>query len=78
MRYSDWWSLATEYSQPLLGLMICVFATWVWHRDLVLEEIRSGHPDVEQSLFWKIWPHYAKYCCPILILVLLAQSFINS
>ncbi|TNE93258.1 sodium-dependent transporter [Porticoccus sp.] len=71
-------TLATEYSQPLLGLMICVFATWVWHRDLVLEEIRSGHPDVEQSLFWKIWPHYAKYCCPILILVLLAQSFINS
>ncbi len=71
-------TLATEYSQPLLGLLICVFATWVWHRDLVLEEIRNGHPDVEHSLFWKVWPFYAKYCCPLLILVLLAQSFASS
>ncbi|WP_461515880.1 sodium-dependent transporter [Porticoccus sp.] len=67
-------TLTTEYSQPLLGLLLCVFATWVWHRDMILEEIRSGHPEVEYSLFWKIWPSYAKYCCPLLILLVLAQS----
>jgi len=67
-------TLTTEYSQPLLGLLLCVFATWVWHRDMVLDEIRNGHPEVEHSLFWKIWPSYAKYCCPLLILLLLAQS----
>lgn len=67
-------ALTTEYSQPLLGLLLCVFATWVWHRDMVLDEIRNGHPEVEHSLFWKIWPAYAKYCCPVLIMLLLAQS----
>ncbi|MEZ5530215.1 MAG: sodium-dependent transporter [Porticoccaceae bacterium] len=70
-------TLTTEYSQPLLGLMLCIFATWVWHRDLVLEEIRSGHPEVEHSLFWKIWPGYAKYCCPVLIALMLGQSLIG-
>ncbi len=67
-------TLTTEYSQPLLGLLLCVFATWVWHRDMILEEIRSGHPEVEYSLFWKIWPGYAKYCCPLLIALVLSQS----
>ena len=67
----------TEYSQPLLGLMLCIFAAWVWHRDHVLEEIRNGHPEVEHSLFWKIWPGYVRYCCPLLIAATFAQSFIG-
>lgn len=70
-------SLTTEYSQPLLGLMICVFATWVWHRDHVLNEIRQGHPLVADTLFWKIWPGYVRYCCPLLIIIILAQTLFN-
>ena len=70
-------TLTTHYSQPLLGLMLCVFATWVWRRDRVLEEIRRGLPDVQHSLFWRIWPGYAKFCCPALILLVLAQSLMN-
>jgi NSS family neurotransmitter:Na+ symporter len=70
-------TLTTEYSQPLLGLMMCIFATWVWHRDQILNEIRNGHPRIEVSLFWKIWPGYVRYCCPLLILIMLAQTIIN-
>lgn len=60
-------SLATEYSQPLLGMLLCIFAGWLWHRHHLLEEIRRGFPNVEDHLFWKIWPTYVKFVCPILI-----------
>ena len=60
-------SLATEYNQPLLGMILCIFAGWLWHRHQLLEEIRKGFPDVEARLFWKIWPTYVKWVCPLLI-----------
>lgn len=64
-------SLATEYSQPFLGMMLCIFAGWLWHRHHLLEEIRNGFPDVENGLFWKIWPTYVKWVCPVLIAAVL-------
>ena len=67
---------ATQYSQPLLGLMICVFAGWIWHRDQVLGEIKQGFDGAEQSLFWKIWPHYVRFICPLAILVVFARSLL--
>ena len=70
--------VTTEYSQPLLGLMLCIFAAWVWHRDHVLEEIRNGHPEVEHSLFWKVWPAYVRYCCPVLIAATFAQALFGA
>lgn len=60
-------SLTTEYSQPLLGMMLCIFAGWLWQRHHLLQEIRNGFPDVENHLFWKIWPGYVKFVCPVLI-----------
>lgn len=69
--------LATQYSQPLLGLMLCVFAGWVWHRSNLLEEIKSGCPDIEQTIFWKIWPSYVKYVCPLAILTLFVHQFLS-
>lgn len=63
----------TEYSQPLLGLFFCVFAAWIWNRNGVLDEIRQGSPDAESGLFWKIWPFYVKYICPVAILAMYFQ-----
>ena len=68
--------LTTVYSQPLLGVMLCVFVGWVWHRDNLLKEIKEGQPDVEQTLFWKIWPNYVRFICPLLILATFLQSII--
>jgi NSS family neurotransmitter:Na+ symporter len=66
-------SLTTEYSQPLLGFFFAVFVGWIWHRNGVLAEIRQGCPDAEQGLFWKIWPFYVRYICPLAILAVYAQ-----
>ena len=66
-------SVTTELSQPLLGLAFCVFAAWIWRRDEVLKEIRKGSPNAENGIFWRIWPFYVKFVCPIAILVVYFQ-----
>ncbi|MDA0689741.1 MAG: sodium-dependent transporter, partial [Proteobacteria bacterium] len=63
----------TEVSQPLLGFAFCIFVAWIWRRNDILEEIKQGDPDVESGLFWKIWPFYVKYICPVAILVVYFQ-----
>jgi NSS family neurotransmitter:Na+ symporter len=66
--------VTTRYSQPLLGFMFCIYAGWVWHRDSVLKEVRKGNPEVENTLFWKIWPTYIKFVCPVIILGIFVQT----
>lgn len=63
----------TEYSQPLLGLFFAVFVGWIWHRKGVLEELQKGHAGVEHTLFWKLWPFYIRYICPLAILAVYVQ-----
>ncbi|MEH6588138.1 MAG: sodium-dependent transporter [Halioglobus sp.] len=70
-------AFTTRYSQPLLGFMLCLFAGWVMHRNTLLEELRKGNPEVEQGLFWKIWPWYVKFFCPVIILAIFAQSLLG-
>lgn len=67
-------SLTTQWSQPLLGLVLCIFAGWVWRRNDILQEIKSGHPDAENSMFWKIWPWYVRFVCPVVIAVMFVRS----
>ncbi len=64
----------TVYSQPVLGILLCVFVGWIWHRNHVLKAIKSGMNDVENSFFWKIWPMYVRFICPLLILANFVQS----
>lgn len=66
-------TLTTEFSQPLLGLFFAVFVAWIWHRNAVLEEIRQGFPDAASSLFWRIWPFYIKFICPLAIIAIYLQ-----
>ncbi len=67
-------TVTTRYSQPLLGFMFCVYAGWVWRRNSLLQELRKGYPQVEEGLFWKIWPWYVRVVCPLIILGIFAQS----
>lgn len=66
--------VTTQFGQPLLGLMCCIFAGWLWHRGDLLQEIKQGLPEAEHTLFWKVWPWYIKYVCPICI----GLVFLNS
>lgn len=69
-------NVTTVYSQPLLGIMFCVFVGWVWHRDNLLQELKRGHPEIAASWFWRIWPWYVKFVCPLLILGTFVQSLV--
>ncbi len=60
---------ATEYSQPLLSLCLCLFVGWIWHRHKLLSELMQGYPEIETSLFWRWWPTYVRFICPLGILV---------
>ena len=66
--------LTTRYSEPLLGIALCIFAGWVLSRHKILAEIKQGLPNAEQTLFWKVWPVYVRYFCPALILITFIQS----
>jgi NSS family neurotransmitter:Na+ symporter len=66
-------TLTTEWSQPLGGLFFCVFVAWIWNRNALLAEISEGYPDVQASLFWKVWPFYVKFICPLAILAVYFQ-----
>ncbi|MCF2856245.1 sodium-dependent transporter [Pseudoalteromonas sp. SMS1] len=66
--------LTTQFAQPLLGMLCCIFAGWIWHRSKLLQAIKEGNETVENTLFWKIWPWYIKFVCPLAI----GLVFINS
>lgn len=63
----------TEVSQPLLGLSFCIFIGWIWNRSEILKEIQHGSANAENGLFWKIWPFYIKFICPLAILIVYFQ-----
>ncbi len=67
-------TLATEYGQPIIAMLCCVFVGWIWHRSEILAEIKQGNDDVENSLFWKIWPWYPKFICPTAIAIVFIHS----
>jgi NSS family neurotransmitter:Na+ symporter len=67
-------TLATEYGQPIIAMLCCVFVGWIWHRSEILKELQQGNEQVEHTLFWKIWPWYTKFICPTAILIVFVHS----
>jgi len=69
-------NFATQFSEPLIGILFCFFVGWVWKRNNILAELKEGSPDMEQTFFWKVWPAYVRFVCPTIVLTLLVRSFI--
>jgi NSS family neurotransmitter:Na+ symporter len=67
-------SISTEYGLPIIGILSCLFVGWIWHRNEILGELRQGNNEVENSLFWKIWPWYIKFVCPVTIALVFFHS----
>ncbi len=67
--------LTTKYSEPLIGILFCLFAGWVWKRNELLTELKQGAPDMENTFFWKVWPAYVKFVCPVIVLAVFMHSF---
>lgn len=68
--------VTTVYLQPLLGAVWAVFVGWIWHRNKLLGEIKQGNPEIADSLFWKIWPWYVRFICPVAILMVFIYPLI--
>ena len=69
-------TFTTEFSEPIIGILFCLFVAWVWRRDHLLTELKQGNPNIEQGLFWKVWPAYVRLVCPLLVLAILVRSFV--
>jgi NSS family neurotransmitter:Na+ symporter len=67
-------ALTTRYSQPLLGLALCLFAGWILFRNSVLMQMRAEDPAMARSFFWRVWPWYVRFICPLFIVLMLVQS----
>jgi len=67
-------SLTTQYSQPLISLIMCLFVGWIWRRNKLLNELRQGNEHLESTIFWRLWPHYVKFVCPIIIAAMFIQT----
>ena len=67
-------TISTRYSQPVLGIAVCIFAGWIWRRDALLQELRKNDTNADDSLFWRIWPFYVKWFCPAIIGAIVIQS----
>ena len=60
----------------MIGLLLCIYAGWIWRRNELLTEISLGCPEMESSMFWKIWPTYVRVVCPIIIIIMFYQSVV--
>lgn len=67
-------TLATEYGQPIIAMLCCIFVCWIWNRNGILKELQEGNESVEHGLFWKVWPIYTKYVCPTAIAIVFIHS----
>lgn len=64
-------TLTTVYMQPLLGLVFGILLTWILRQHYLLKALQDGAPEIQTSMFWKIWPWYVKFICPVLILLVM-------
>lgn len=67
-------TLATEYGQPIIAMLCCVFVGWIWNRNEILKELQEGNSTVENGIFWKVWPIYTKYVCPTAIAIVFIHT----
>ncbi|WP_076541044.1 sodium-dependent transporter [Shewanella sp. UCD-KL21] len=70
-------TITTERAQPLIALGIAIYLGWVWHRNSLLAAISQQQGVDKNSFFWRMWPVYVKFVCPLLICVIIVQLFFN-
>jgi len=64
-------TFTTVYMQPLLALVFGLLLTWILRQHFLLKALQEGAPEIDKSWFWKVWPWYVKFICPVLILLVI-------
>ena len=49
--------VTSQYMLPAVALMMCVFASWLFNRNSLLNELKKGNASAENGFFWKILPN---------------------
>lgn len=64
----------TINSMPVIGALVCLYVGWLMSRNAKLKELCQGAPEIESTLFWRLWPWYIRVVCPLMILVVMVRS----
>jgi NSS family neurotransmitter:Na+ symporter len=80
--FNDWLIGDIDYifsviGLPLGGLFICIFIGYFWKTRSAVEEMKNGFKDIRDSWFTTVWSVFIKYICPIIILLILAQTILG-
>jgi neurotransmitter:Na+ symporter, NSS family len=59
---------------PLGGLLICIFIGYFWKTKSAVDEMKHGFKNIRDSWFTSLWSIFIKFVCPIIIIIILAQS----
>ncbi|MEX0647872.1 MAG: sodium-dependent transporter [Balneolaceae bacterium] len=59
---------------PLGGLLICIFVGYFWKTKSAVDEMKNGFKDIRDSWFTTLWSVFVKFVCPIIIIIILAQT----
>ncbi|MGL5048048.1 MAG: sodium-dependent transporter [Shewanella sp.] len=68
--------LTTQIAQPLVALGIAVYLGWIWRQAELLKAIRGQDHVDSTGFFWRVWPRYVKYVCPVLIIAIAIRQFV--
>lgn len=68
-------TITTERAQPLIALGIAIYLGWVWNRNQLVDVISKQDGVDTTTLFWRLWPVYVKFVCPLLIIIIIVQLF---
>ena len=49
-------TISTRYSQPVLGIAVCIFAGWIWRRDALLRELNKNDTNAVTVCFGESGP----------------------
>jgi len=68
--------LASNILLPFGGLMIAIFAGWVWSRTEIMAAVKEGAEDLFETYPWfeSIWFLFLKFIAPVLIVLVLLNS----
>lgn len=70
-------TVTTERAQPLIALGIAIYLGWVWNRNQLVDAISKQDNVDTTKLFWRLWPVYVKFICPLLIILIIVQLFVG-
>jgi NSS family neurotransmitter:Na+ symporter len=67
-------NLTSNYMLPLGGILISIFAGYIWGSRLALKEIKLGNP---KFALGKIWIFLLRYYCPLIMVQILVFGFLS-